>query len=123
MPAWSASDSGSGSNQYYFWTSFENAYKSKESAIIIDDIDSIIEFSPIGPRFSNKILQALLVLLKQPPPPGHKLAIFTITSKREAMSMIGIDSRYFYEEIELEPLRKLNHIIAIAKDACNAQIS
>ena len=103
--------------------SFENAYKSKESAIIIDDIDSIIEFSPIGPRFSNKILQALLVLLKQPPPPGHKLAIFTITSKREAMSMIGIDSRYFYEEIELEPLRKLNHIIAIAKDACNAQIS
>lgn len=102
--------------------SFENAYKSKESAIIIDDIDSLIEFSPIGPRFSNKILQALLVLLKQPPPPGHKLVIFAITSKRESMSMIGIDSRYFYEEIELGPLRKLNHIIAVAKDACNAKI-
>ena len=101
---------------------FENAYKSKQSAIIIDDIESIIEFSPIGPRFANKTLQALLVLLKQMPPEGHKLAIFTTTSKREAMSMIGIDARYFYEEIELVPLNKPEHLVKVAKESCNANL-
>ena len=102
---------------------FQNAYKSKSAAIVIDDLDAIIEFSPIGPRFANKILQSILVLLKQTPPQGSKLAIFTTTSNRQAMSMIGVDSRYFYEEIELEPITSSDQLRKIAKEACNVEIS
>ncbi|OHS96238.1 vesicular-fusion protein nsf [Tritrichomonas foetus] len=101
---------------------FQNAYKSKASAIVIDDLDAIIEFSPIGPRFTNKILQSILVLLKQPPPSGSKLAIFTTTSKREAMEMIGVDQRYFYEELTLEPITQADQLKKIAKDACNVEL-
>jgi len=97
---------------------FENAYKSKISAIVIDDFDAVIEFSPIGPRFSNKILQSLLVLLRQPPPEGRKLAIFVTTSMREALSMIGVDARYFYEEVELYPLTQPEQLQKVAADAC-----
>ena len=35
---------------------------------MLDDIERLLEFVPIGPRFSNTILQTLLVLLKKQPP-------------------------------------------------------
>uniref|UniRef100_A0A1I7WND8 Ovule protein n=1 Tax=Heterorhabditis bacteriophora TaxID=37862 RepID=A0A1I7WND8_HETBA len=28
-----------------------------------------LDYSPVGPRYSNLVLQALLVLLNEPPPP------------------------------------------------------
>jgi vesicle-fusing ATPase len=102
---------------------FENAYRSRQSAIVIDDLDSLIEYSPIGPRFSNKILQSLLVLMKSIPPAGHKLAVFVTTSKRSEMEMIGVTSRYFSEEITLAPLTSLEDIEGIARDACNIELS
>merc|ERR1712024_150838 len=50
---------------------FMDAYKSPLSLIFIDDIERIIDYVPIGPRFSNAVLQTLLVLLKKTPPsPG-----------------------------------------------------
>ena len=35
---------------------FEDAYKSPLSLIVLDDIERLIEFIHIGPRFSNAIL-------------------------------------------------------------------
>lgn len=54
---------------------FEDAYKSPMSVVILDDIERLLEYVAIGPRFSNTILQALLVLIKRQPPPGRKLLI------------------------------------------------
>jgi len=59
---------------------FEDAYKSPESIIVIDDIERVLEYTPIGPRFSNLVLQTLLVLLKKNPPKGRKLLVFGTTS-------------------------------------------
>lgn len=36
--------------------------------MVVDDIERLLDYVPIGPRFSNLVLQALLVLLKKPPP-------------------------------------------------------
>jgi hypothetical protein len=36
---------------------FEDAYRSPLSVIILDDIERLLEYVPIGPRFSNTILQ------------------------------------------------------------------
>ena len=38
------------------------------SMVVLDDIERLLEFVPIGPRFSNALLQTLLVLLKKQPP-------------------------------------------------------
>jgi vesicle-fusing ATPase len=35
---------------------FEDAYKSPLSLIVLDDIERLIEFIHIGPRFSNTVL-------------------------------------------------------------------
>ena len=48
---------------------FDDAYKSSLSCVILDDIERLLDYVPIGPRFSNLVLQALLVLLKKLPPP------------------------------------------------------
>ncbi|KAE9458113.1 hypothetical protein C3L33_09987, partial [Rhododendron williamsianum] len=47
---------------------FEDAYRSPLSIIILDDIERLLEYVAIGPRFSNLISQTLLVLLKRLPP-------------------------------------------------------
>lgn len=51
---------------------FTDAYKSPQNIVVVDNIERIIEWVPIGPRFSNPVLQALMVLLtKQPPTVSH----------------------------------------------------
>jgi vesicle-fusing ATPase len=52
----------------YITKVFEDAYKSPLNIVVIDDIETIIDWVPIGPRFSNTVLQALRVLLRKPPP-------------------------------------------------------
>lgn len=65
---------------------FEDAYKSNLSLIVLDDIERLIEFVHIGPRFSNPILQALVVLLKKKPPnDNRKLLIIGTTSMKDTL--------------------------------------
>jgi vesicle-fusing ATPase len=59
---------------------FMDSFKSPLSVILLDDLERIIEYTPLGPRFSNMILQTLLVLLKKPPPPPNRLLIVGTTS-------------------------------------------
>jgi len=60
---------------------FEDAYKSSLSCIVLDDIERLMDYVRIGPRFSNAILQALFNLLKrQPPKKGRRLLIIGTTS-------------------------------------------
>uniref|UniRef100_A0A8C4X084 Vesicle-fusing ATPase n=1 Tax=Eptatretus burgeri TaxID=7764 RepID=A0A8C4X084_EPTBU len=69
---------------------FEDAYKSQLSCIVADDIERLLDYVPIGPRFSNLVLQALLVLLKKTPPHNHKLLIIGTTSTRSVLQEMGM---------------------------------
>lgn len=60
---------------------FEDAYKSPLSIIVLDDIERLLDYVSIGPRFSNVTLQALLTLLKRSPPEGKKLFVIGTTSE------------------------------------------
>ncbi|KAI3488802.1 hypothetical protein L1887_47143 [Cichorium endivia] len=52
---------------------FNDAYKSPLSIVVIDNIEKIVEWVRIGPRFSNSVLQALAVLLGKRPPKDKRL--------------------------------------------------
>ena len=70
---------------------FQDAYKSPLSMIILDDLERLVEYVRLGPRFSNSVLQALLVLIKKNPPTvGRKLMIVATTSQRNAMEELGL---------------------------------
>ena len=47
---------------------FMDAYKSPLNIVVVDNIERIIDWAPIGLRFSNAVLQALMVLFRKQPP-------------------------------------------------------
>ena len=70
---------------------FMDSYKSPLSLIFIDDIERVIDYVPIGPRFSNAVLQTLLVLLKKiPPDEGRRLLVIGTTSCPHLLEDLGL---------------------------------
>ncbi|KAJ3275890.1 transport between ER and Golgi ATPase protein [Terramyces sp. JEL0728] len=69
---------------------FNDAYKSPLSVVVIDSIERLLDWVSIGPRFSNVVLQTLLVLLKKPPPKGHKLLILATTSQKSILEQMEL---------------------------------
>eukprot|EP00539_Tryblionella_compressa_P007397 CAMPEP_0178763970 /NCGR_PEP_ID=MMETSP0744-20121128/17509_1 /TAXON_ID=913974 /ORGANISM="Nitzschia punctata, Strain CCMP561" /LENGTH=758 /DNA_ID=CAMNT_0020419049 /DNA_START=105 /DNA_END=2381 /DNA_ORIENTATION=+ len=70
---------------------FMDSYKSPLSIIFLDDIERLIDYVPIGPRFSNAVLQTLLVLLKKiPPDEGRRLMVIGTTSSPHLLEDLGL---------------------------------
>lgn len=69
---------------------FDDAYKSPLSVVLMDNIERIVEWVPIGPRFSNGVLQALMVLLKKEPPKGRRLLVLATTGERSVMQQLDL---------------------------------
>ena len=73
---------------------FLDAYKSPASIVIIDDIERVIEFVGVGLRFSNPVLQTLLVLVKAPPPPGHRLLLIGTTALPDMLESMEVTGSF-----------------------------
>ncbi|KAI0340747.1 AAA-domain-containing protein [Trametopsis cervina] len=92
---------------------FADSYKSPLSVVVVDNIERLLEFTPIGPRFSNAVLQALMVLFSRRPPKGRRLLVVATTSLRPILTDLGL-SESFDSEIRVPPvttLRALDHIL------------
>jgi len=73
---------------------FNDAYKSELSCVVIDDIESMLDYAPIGPRFSNFVLQTLKLLFKKLPPKGRKLLLIATTSEKQLIKDLGLYSTF-----------------------------
>lgn len=82
---------------------FMDAYKSDISYILLDDLERLMEYMTVGPRFSTTILQTLIVLLSTPPPVGHKMFIIATTSNFDAIDALDM-TKLFNEVIEIPKL-------------------
>ncbi|KAG7492408.1 hypothetical protein MATL_G00013900 [Megalops atlanticus] len=116
---------------------FDDAYKSQLSCVVVDDIERLLDYVPIGPRFSNLVLQALLVLLKKAPPRGRKLLIIGTTSRKDVlqeMEMLDAFSttihipnistgKHLVEALELLGSFKDNERAIIAKEVKGMRVS
>ncbi|KAI5797631.1 P-loop containing nucleoside triphosphate hydrolase protein [Geopyxis carbonaria] len=69
---------------------FMDAYKSPLNIVVIDNIERILDWVPIGPRFSNAVLQTLVVLLRKPPPKGRRLLILATTTERSVLDQLDL---------------------------------
>lgn len=69
---------------YYFLLMqfFDDAYRSELSCLLVDNVERLLDYGAIGPRYSNIVLQALLVLLTKKPPKGRKLLVLCTTSRK-----------------------------------------
>lgn len=95
---------------------FDDAYRSHLSCILVDNIERLLDYGPIGPRYSNLTLQALLVLLKKQPPAGRKLLILCTTSRRQVLEDMEMLSA-FTAILHVQNLNKPEHLVAVVEDA------
>ncbi|KAF7141560.1 hypothetical protein RHSIM_Rhsim06G0198500 [Rhododendron simsii] len=94
---------------------FEDAYRSPLSIIILDDIERLLEYVAIGPRFSNLISQTLLVLLKRLPPKGKNVLVIGTTSEVSFLDSIGLcdafSVTYHVPTLKTEDARKGSFLV------------
>lgn len=91
----------------YIDNTFRDAYKSPLNILVIDSIETLVDWVPIGPRFSNNILQVLKVALKIKPPEGRRLLILTTTSAYSVLKQMDILS-CFDNEIAVPNMTNLD---------------
>eukprot|EP00112_Aurelia_sp_Birch-Aquarium-sp1_P009639 Seg2100.5 transcript_id=Seg2100.5/GoldUCD/mRNA.D3Y31 product="Vesicle-fusing ATPase 1" protein_id=Seg2100.5/GoldUCD/D3Y31 len=93
---------------------FDDAYKSELSCVVVDDIERLIDYVPIGPRFSNLVLQALMVLLKRSLPKGRKLLIIGTTSCRDVLEQMQL-LQVFNTVVHVPSITKPDQLMEVVK--------
>jgi len=94
---------------------FTDSYKSPLSVIVVDSIERLLDWIPIGPRFSNGVLQALAVLLGKRPPKGRRLLIFATTSNRAMLSEMELTDA-FDADIRVPPITSLSAVDHVLRE-------
>ncbi|CAG9784913.1 unnamed protein product [Diatraea saccharalis] len=95
---------------------FDDAYRSSLSCILVDNIERLLDYGPIGPRYSNLTLQALLVLLKKQPPKGRKLLILCTSSRRQVLEDMEVLSA-FTGVLHVPNLSQPEHVLAVLEES------
>ena len=78
----------------------------------MDNIERLLDYGAIGARYSNLVLQALLVLLKKEPPPGKKLLIVCTTSRKDVLDQMEMLSS-FTAVLHVPNLTAPEHLIQV----------
>ena len=68
---------------------FDDAHKSPLSLVVLDELERLVEWVRIGPRFSNVVLQTLLTCVKRVPRTS-KLAIIATTSSAATLEQLEL---------------------------------
>lgn len=88
---------------------FRDVYKSPLNVLVIDKIETLINYVPIGPRFSNEILQMLIVNLNKKPPGGRRLLIIGTTSQHSVLKHMGLVEN-FTKTIEMKKIKEVSEV-------------
>jgi vesicle-fusing ATPase len=100
----------------------------------------LLEFVDIGPRFSNVILQTILVLLKRIPPKGRKLLVIgtsSLVGVLESMSLLDAfnvhlnvpklkpaDMKQVLKELDVfDPADINNAVTALDEEVCALSVT
>lgn len=97
----------------YIERSFADAYKSKSSVIVLDSLERMFSWIPIGPRFSMAILDLILNALNKQPPAGHRLLVFATTSIPSVLDELGFD---FGRRLEVPPVANSSEVATILQE-------
>ncbi|VDD80929.1 unnamed protein product [Mesocestoides corti] len=94
---------------------FDDAAKSPMSVVIVDNIEGLIEYNPVGPRFSNYMVQAIKDLVSQPLPAGRKMLVLATTSLRSAMEEQYVTHSFSWH-IHVSMMSKPEHIASALEE-------
>ncbi|KAF2772678.1 AAA-domain-containing protein [Teratosphaeria nubilosa] len=69
---------------------FTDAYKSPLNIVILDNIEILLDWVDVGPRFSSAVLSAMKGLMENAPPKGRSLLIIGTTSERTVLNQLKL---------------------------------
>ncbi len=81
----------------------------------MDELETLLEYAPVGPRYSNNVLQTLKLLFKRPPPKGRKLLIIATTAYREILDQLGLLAS-FSKIIHVSNMSSGQHILHVLNE-------
>lgn len=91
---------------------FRDVYRSPLNVLVIDKIESLINYVPIGPRFSNDILQLLMVTLNKRPPNGRRLLIIGTTSQYSILKHMNFVEN-FTNTVEIKKISSVDELAVV----------
>lgn len=91
---------------------FRDVYRSPLNVLVIDKIETLINYVPIGPRFSNEILQMLIVNLNKKPPNGRRLLIIGTTSQYQVLKHMNFVEN-FTKTFEIKKITQIDEIAVV----------
>lgn len=83
--------------------------------VVVDELETLLEYAPVGPRYSNNVLQTLKLLFKRPPPKGRKLLIIATTTYRDILEQLGLLSS-FSKIIHISNLSTGQHLLHVLNE-------
>lgn len=80
---------------------FSDAWKSPTSILILDDFERLIQWSPVGPRYSATMLETLTTLIVTEPPEVSlaRDGLWRLLIPRHANTLQGSPSRRFRDDV------------------------
>lgn len=99
----------------YISNMFNDSYKSTHNVIVIDQIEDIIEWVNVGPRFSNGVLHCLKTFLATLPPENRRLVVLVTTRHREILEQLDLISA-FNKQIYVSNVRTLAELNTIFQE-------
>lgn len=111
----------------YVHRAFADAYKSPASILILDDFERLIGWNPIGPRFSNTMLEALTTLIVSKPPkvrPNSTLLsvlFHRINSNQSCVGPPSLGVRHYLQGIRAQNARNRHGLCQEGCGTCSGE--
>jgi hypothetical protein len=102
---------------------FNNAYRSPNSLVIVDEIERILEYVKMGNKFSNPILQCLYICLKKMPEKlENKICIIGTSADKELLRELGLWESFNlkYEVKSLTTPEEIKNCLRTLLPGCSA---
>ncbi|KAF9874473.1 vesicular-fusion protein sec18 [Colletotrichum karsti] len=96
----------------YLTKVFTDAYKSEKSIVILDNFEQLIEWNPIGPRFSNSLLDRIISLIQTQPPKGRRILVMVTTSERFVLGNLGV-LKHFRRQVPVPAISDVRELAQV----------
>ncbi|KAI6883659.1 AAA-domain-containing protein [Hortaea werneckii] len=95
----------------YLQKIFTDAYKSPCNALVLDNIELMVDWVPVGPRFSSAVLAAIKGMMENKPPKGRPLLILATTSERTILQQLQLNFMAHIPVPNVQTQQELAHIM------------
>ncbi|GMM49418.1 AAA family ATPase [Starmerella bacillaris] len=107
---------------------FADSYRSETSVIVVDDIETIVEWSDVGPRFSNMLVSTLKTLIRARPPTDKPLLVLGTSSRFDVLGRLDMTSLFikhvFVNSVaSVEELDPVMHAVGFLEPESRAMVA